>query len=124
MNALEEADGYKILAGNIRHGTELKGQVVFDHPGSKTVSSLTSRLSAVDWSDNRNSNITAQGIMSRHDGHAVTETSSMNLSQSDPFPIYGQTQCPAVSTCNFNPSALMTFRIVEKLGLLSPDKAL
>lgn len=59
-----------------------------------------------------------------HDGHAMTETLNWNLSRSDPFSIYGQTQCPGVSTCSFNPSALMTFRIVEKLGLPSPDKAL
>jgi len=42
MTALEEADGFKTPAGNIRHGAELKGQVVFDHPGSKTGRSLGS----------------------------------------------------------------------------------
>ena len=41
---LEGADGFKTPAGNSRHGEELKGQAVPDHPGSQTVSSLTQRL--------------------------------------------------------------------------------
>jgi len=41
MTVLEMADGFESPAGNSRHGAELKRQGVSDHPGSKTVSSLT-----------------------------------------------------------------------------------
>ena len=44
MTVLEMADGFESPAGNSRHGAELKWQGVSDHPGSKTVSSLTQRL--------------------------------------------------------------------------------
>ena len=44
MAVLEVADGFKTPASNSRHGAELKWQGVSDHPGSKTVSSLTLRL--------------------------------------------------------------------------------
>jgi hypothetical protein len=41
MTVLEVADGFETPAGNSRHGAEQKGQGVFDHSGSKAVSSLT-----------------------------------------------------------------------------------
>jgi hypothetical protein len=45
MTALEGADGFKTPAGNSGRGEKLKGQAVYAHPGSQTVSSLTQRLS-------------------------------------------------------------------------------
>ena len=44
MTSLEGADGFKTPAGNSGYGEELKGQAVFDHPGSQAVSSLILRL--------------------------------------------------------------------------------